>query len=147
MGMFNGSYSASNDYVIDNEDAVIQDWMKMEMFAELCAMDEDKRHTLLESPEYAEIRNKLLESGLINKISIYKLSKDSDLERRNSQAALILARQSNDGLYQRYSKLIQQKNAIKDQIMKRYGAKAALISKKAQREYIRANPITNLTLR
>lgn len=146
MGIYTGSYEHKNDYVIDNEEAVIQDWMKMEMFAELCNMSEEKRRNLLESPYYAELRNALLESGLINKISIFKLTKDSDLERRNSQAVMALARSSNDELYRRYTKLVQQKNALKDQLMRRYGAKAALVSKKAQREYIKANPITNYTL-
>lgn len=147
MGMFNTSFSSKNDNVVENEDAVIQDWMKMEMFAELCNMEEDKRRNLLESAAYSELRNALLESGLINKVSIFKLSKSSDLERRNSQAVMALARNSNDSLYQRYTKLVQQKNELKSQLMKRYGAKAALISKKAQREYIKVNPITNLTLR
>lgn len=146
MGIYTGSFSHSDDYVVENEDAVIQDWMKMEMFAELCNMSDEKRHNLLESPAYADLRNALLESGLINKISIFKLTKDSDLERRNSQAVMALARQSNDNLYKRYTQLVQQKNALKDQLMRRYGAKAALISKKAQREYIKANPITNYTL-
>ena len=145
MGIYDNHVSDNTEYDIDEE--AIRSCMEMELYSEIASMPDKERHMLLESPEYADVRKKLIESGLINKISILKLSKNSDLERRNSQAVMTLARQSNDPLYARYVKLVAAKNELKEQLGRRYGAKAALLSKKSQREYIKANPIGNFVLK
>jgi len=140
-------YTPIRDSAYDIDDEAIKYCMQEQLYSDIYNMSEKERHLLLEDPQYEPVRQAMIESGLINKISILKLSKESDLERRNSQAVMALARQDNSDLYKRYISLVAQKNKLKEQLRERYGSRARLLSMKSQKEYLKNNPIGNLVIR
>lgn len=143
MGIYDSNISIDND--IPNE--VIQECQELFLFDDLSRMPDKQRKELLESAEYADLRKAWMEAGLINKVSIMKLSKESDLERRESSAILALARANgHDADYAKYVKLKAETRRLKDNMRRRYGSKAKIVSKKSQKDYISKNGISNYIL-
>lgn len=139
----------SNVNLIDSEldDETKQIMFECWLFDDLSRLPDKQRKELLESAEYADVRKAWMEAGLINKVSIMKLSKESDLERRESSAILALARANgHDADYAKYVKLKAETRRLKDNMRRRYGNRAKLNARKGQKEYISKNGISNLTL-
>ena len=139
----------SNVNIISNDidDSVIKECMELFLFEDLARLPDKQRKELLESADYSDLRKAWMEAGLINKTSIMKLSKESDLERRESSAILALARANgHDADYAKYVKLKAETRRLKDNMRRRYGSKAKVVSKKSQKEYISKNGISNYVL-
>ena len=143
-----GIYDPTNNYEgveLTNEET--ENLMMQWFFDEVAHMPEEDRKRLLESPEMSEAREALMESGLINKTSIMKLSKESELERRNQLAVYALAKKDNDVNWQKFMRAQQMKKEAKEALNKKYNSKARMISKKTQREYIKKNKIGNYVIK
>lgn len=145
MGVYDGAFDSLDSSFISDE--LLTTVQEMYLYQDLAAMPEKDRREILTSPEYSELRQSWMEAGLINKTSIMKLSKESDLERRQSSAIMALAREHNDPDYIRYSKLKSQMNELKGKMGKRYGSKAKVLGAKSQKAYIKQNGISNLVLK
>lgn len=145
MGMYDGNLASMDTSFIN--DGLIKACQEMMLYQDLAAMPEEKRKKILENADYKEVRDAWMEAGLINKTSIMKLSKESDLERRTSTAVMALARENNDPDYIRYAKLKAQTRELKGRMSKRYSNKAKLLGKASQKEYIKQNGISNIILK
>lgn len=143
-----GIYDPTNNYEgveLTNEET--ETLMMQWFFDEVAHMPEVDRKRLLESPEMSETREALMESGLINKTSIMKLSKESELERRNQLAVYALAKKDNDVNWQKFMRAQQMKKEAKEALNKKYNSKARMISKKTQKEYLKKNKATNFVIK
>lgn len=143
-----GIYDPTNNYEgveLTNEET--ENLMMQWFFDEVAHMPEADRKRLLESPEMSDTREALMESGLINKTSIMKLSKESELERRNQLAVYALAKKDNDVNWQKFMRAQQMKKEAKEALNKKYNSKARMISKKTQREYLKKNKATNFVIK
>lgn len=88
----------------------------------------------------------LLEAKVLsNKRTLMRLSKESDLKRREVIAAIRMAREKNDPLF---AKLIKHKLLFKQnrqKIMAKYGSRASKAAIVGQKEYIKRMKNVNLT--
>jgi hypothetical protein len=126
----------------------MEDLMRDMLIDEIMSLPDEKRKAFCESPDFAELRTSLQEKGMINKTTLMRLSKDSDLERRSQLAAIALAKADNSPEYRKYEKAQRMKKEAREAMFKRYHSKATMTSKQAQREYIKkTGGISNIILR
>lgn len=92
------------------------------------------------------IGDALLEAKVLStKRSVMRLSKASDLKRRETIAAIMMAKAKGDTLY---GKLVKYKLLFKQtraKIVQKYGSKAAKAAIKGQKEYIKTMKNVNLS--
>ena len=88
----------------------------------------------------------LLEAKVLsNKRTMVRLSKESDLKRREVITAIHLARAKHDPLYNKLVKYKMLSKQTRQKIMAKYGSKASRVAVKGQKEYIKAMKNVNLT--
>lgn len=103
------------------------------MISELAAMSYDDRQAIFESESYA-----LLEKhGLIGKKTRVQLSKEDDLDRRETMAAFQLAKEGNDQLWNLLSMNRVKERDLIERIKKKYGSQAKRVAVIGQRDYIK----------
>lgn len=129
MGFFSGSYS--------NGDSVeIQDRQAFEeacMVAELAAMSTEEREAIFESEGYRMLEEK----GLIGKKTRVTLKKEDDLARRETMAAMQLAKEQNDVLFDKLALNRVKERELLGKIRAKYGTKAKRAAAIGQRDYIK----------
>lgn len=128
MGIYSNTYA--------NDDNAVQDMKALTeayIYDELAGQSDSVKKAFLESEECAVMEAK----GLIGKKTLVKLSKNDDINRRTTMAAMQLAKEKKDPLW---DKLV--KNRIKERqlltaIRKKYGAKAERAARVGQRDYLK----------
>ena len=123
----------SNAYTDDCEIKDIEAFQEAVMISELASMPYAERQAIFESESYA-----LLEKhGLIGKKTRVQLSKEDDLDRRETMAAFQLAKENNDTLWDLLSMNRVKERDLISKIRKKYGAKAKRAAVIGQRDYIK----------
>lgn len=89
-----------------------------------------------EKQELLESSDVLLEAKKISRRTIVRLNKNDDLTRRTGMAALQLAKDNNDNLWQKLVKNRIMERKLLAAIKKKYANKAQLVARKTQREYV-----------
>lgn len=79
----------------------------------------------------------MVEAGIIGKKTLVKLSKVDDLERRIGMAALQLAKDKSDPLFDKLVKVRVKEKELLDQINNKYINKATQVAKIGQRDYLK----------
>lgn len=128
MGIFtpNGSMTIDHEF---NKDELLESFI----YDEISRLSDEKRQEFVNS-EAAQV---MVEAGLIGKKTLVKLSKNDDLERRMGMAALQLAKDSNDILFDQLTKVRLKERELLDKINKKYEMKAAKAAKIGQKEYLK----------
>ena len=96
------------------------------------AEDAEKRE-LLESAEIALLEKK----NITNRKTLVRLNKNDDISRRTTMAALQIAKQKNDSLFNKLVKNRIMERKLLTAIKKKYGSVAQRAAIKGQREYIK----------
>ncbi len=78
----------------------------------------------------------MLEKGMIGKKTLVKLSKIDDLERRTGMAALQIAKDKGDYLFDQLAKIRMKEKEILDKIYAKYEMQAAKAAKIGQKNYL-----------
>lgn len=89
-----------------------------------------------EKQELLESSDVLLEAKKISRRTIVRLNKNDDLTRRTGMAALQLAKDNNDNLWQKLVKNRIMERKLLAAIKKKYANKAQLVARKTQRDYV-----------
>lgn len=79
----------------------------------------------------------MVEAGIIGKKTLVKLSKVDDLERRIGMAALQLAKDKSDPLFDKLVKVRVKEKELLDQINNKYINKATQVAKIGQKDYLK----------
>ena len=88
----------------------------------------------------------LLEAKVLsNKRTMVRLSKATDLQRRKTIAAIMMAKAKNDPLYKKLVKYQLLRKQTRAKIMEKYGNKAARAATIAQKQYLKTMKNVNLT--
>ena len=128
MGFFgNGTYSGTCD---------IQDMQTFEeacMIMELANMPAEERQAIFESESYQVLEEK----GLIGKKTRVTLNKNDDLERREMMAALQLAREAGDSLFDKLALNRVKEKELLSKIRVKYQGKAKRAAAIQQKDYIK----------
>lgn len=103
------------------------------MSEDLNKMSDEARSAVLESEEFEIIA----EAKKFKKKTIVKLNAKDDLARREAQAAIIIAGERNDPLYDKLAlNRVQEKKLLK-MIQSKYRTQAKKAAREAQRDYVK----------
>lgn len=125
-GIFNEGSSMDNDLNTD----LLQESL---LLAELSTFTEAQTKAFLES----EVCQSLLEAKKMRKNTIVRLGGRDDLSRRETLAALELARQAKDPLWAKLRMNRIKERELLGKIRGKYGTKAARTAKLDQKDYIK----------
>lgn len=138
MGVFsfNSHDSHEDDLDITEEEmAAVVDELKSIMLAEDIAygMSDSERKAFLESEEFEA----LTESKKFKKKTLVRLNKQDDLTRRADQAAIVIAGQKKDRLFDLLALNRQKERKLRALIFRKYKVQALKAAKTSQRDYIK----------
>ena len=126
MGLF------SNEYL--NESVNFSE-VNMDTLVEAYLVDEANHKWSDE--QIAEFCEALVEAKVLSKKTLVRLSKKDDLDRRRTMAAMELAKQANDPLFNKLVQIYAKKDELKSAILAKYGNKAEKVALAGQKEYIK----------
>lgn len=124
--IFGGVYQDNSDIALTNT------------FSEAVMYDSISHLSEAEVDEFlaSDKAEAMLEEGMVSRRTLVRLSKNDDLSRRTTMAAMELAKKANDSLWTQLVKVNRKKKSLVAQIVKKYGSKAAAMAKKSQKEFI-----------
>lgn len=132
MGLFSNEYlNESVNFSEVNMDTLVEAYLvdeanhkwSDEQIAEFCAP--------------GGIGEALVEAKVLSKKTLVRLSKKDDLDRRRTMAAMELAKQANDPLFNKLVQIYAKKDELKSAILAKYGNKAEKVALAGQKEYIK----------
>lgn len=94
--------------------------------------DEDRQEFI-----QSEACTALVEAGKFKRNTIVRLNKTDDLSRRTTMAAMQLAKENNDPLYEKLALNRVKERELLDQINAKYEQKATRLAKMGQNEFIK----------
>ena len=130
MGIYSSNYNESaQDFEIQDMDALGEAFI----YDDLSKLSDADKKAFLESEDCALLEAK----KLIGRKTLVRLSKNDDITRRTTMAAMQLAKERKDPLWE---KLV--KNRIKERqllaaIRKKYGAKGQRVARQGQKAYLK----------
>lgn len=129
MGFFSGNYVTEGSSDIQDIDA----FNEACMIAELAAMSQEDRNAIFESDGYQLLEQR----GLIGKKTRVTLNKDDDLSRRETMAAMQLAKEADDVLFGKLALNRVKEKQLINAIKTKYGTKAKRAAVIGQKDYIK----------
>lgn len=110
-----------------------------DQFLEQCIYDEISRLPEERIQEFvqSEQAQVMMEKGMISKRTLVRLSKTDDLERRTGMAALQLAKDANDVLFDQLVKNRIKEKELLEKINKKYYSKATKVAKIGQKDFLK----------
>lgn len=128
MGIFNSSFN--NDF---DEDLKYDELLETYIYDEISKLPDEKIQEFVHS----EAADAMMQKGLIGKRTLVRLSKADDMERRIGMAALQIAKDKDDPLWNQLAKIRERERDILDKINKKYENKARQSAKVGQKEYLK----------
>ena len=110
-----------------------KEMMGLYLIDEVARMSDDERKTFMESDEYKTLD----EARAFAKPQMIRLSKDSDLKRREKLEAFTLAREAKDPLWTKLVKNRVVEKQLIAKIMQKYGPKAKRAAMVHQKTYVK----------
>lgn len=128
MGIF-----SPNSMVMENELKDTNELLEAYIYDELSRLSDEKREEFVQS----EAAQAMLESGLISRKTLVRLSKNDDLERRIGMAAIQLSKEHDDVLYDQLVKVRIKERELLEKINNKYANKATRVAKIGQKDYLK----------
>lgn len=128
MGIFNSSFN--NDF---DEDLKYDELLETYIYDEISKLPDEKIQEFVHS----EAADAMMQKGIIGKRTLVRLSKADDMERRIGMAALQIAKDKDDPLWNQLAKIRERERDILDKINKKYENKARQSAKVGQKEYLK----------
>lgn len=128
-----GIYSLNEDA---NTNAGIQDERALQeafIFDELCKLSDAEVQAFIESDE----AKSMLEAGILTKKTLVRLTKQDDLSRRMTMAAMQFAKEADDPLYHQLKKVHIKERELRNKINNKYSSKSQRVAKIGQKEYLK----------
>ena len=113
------------------------------IFDELSGLPDERKQEFINSNEAAQ----MIEEGLIGKNTLVRLSKTDDLSRRIKLAALQIAEDKEDKLFEKWQYFRSKVKEYEDKIADKYSMKSTRMAKIAQRDYLKNNKISSAFMR
>lgn len=144
MGLFGPNRnSIQESYENDFQDVDMQKYISECIFDELSGLPDERKQEFINSNEAAQ----MIEEGLIGKNTLVRLSKTDDLSRRIKLAALQLAEDKEDKLFEKWQYFRSKVKEYEDKIADKYSMKSTRMAKIAQRDYLKNNKISSAFMR
>lgn len=129
MSIFSPNSNHGLDSELKNPEALLESYI----YDEISKLPDERQHEFARS----EQAQAMMESGIISKKTLVRLSKADDLERRIGMAALQLAKDSDDMLFDQLMKVRMKEKELLDKINKKYAKKAIKAAKIGQKDYLK----------
>lgn len=130
MGVYGPSNGELNlDATLQNPSTLIEAFC----YDDILRMPEDQRKAFIESGE----AQALVEKGMIGRKTLVKLSKSDDIERRIGMAAIQMAKEKNDPIYDQLIKNRIKERELLGKINNKYSNQALRVAKASQRDYLK----------
>ena len=144
MGLFGPNRnSIQESYENDFADVDMQKYISECILDELEGLPDERKQEFINSNEAAQ----MIEEGLIGKNTLVRLSKTDDLSRRIKLAALQLAEDKEDKLFEKWQYFRSKVKEYEDKIADKYSMKSTRMAKIAQRDYLKNNKISSAFMR
>lgn len=128
MGIFS-TENVSMDNELLNPDELLESYI----YDELSRLPDERRKEVLESEEMKALE----EARIISRKTLVRLSREDDYARRVKMAALQLAKDNNDVLFDKLAKNRIKERELLGKIVTKYGAKASKVAKIGQKAYLK----------
>jgi len=128
MGIFS-TENVSMDNELLNPDELLESYI----YDELSRLPDERRKEVLESEEMEALE----EARIISRKTLVRLSREDDYARRVKMAALQLAKNNNDVLFDKLAKNRIKERELLDKIVTKYGTKASRVAKIGQKAYLK----------
>ena len=129
MGIFSGNYNDIDHVTLKHPEALLEAYI----YDELSALSDSQKKAFLESEECAVMEAK----KLIGRKTLIRLSKSDDLNRRTTMAAMQLAKENKDPLWDKLVKNRVKERELLGKIRQKYSNKAQRAAKIGQREHLK----------
>lgn len=156
MGIFSESRSYMSNGFADqdqamgeelsiDEAAALHEYLYNQMLTEdLSELSESEQRAFLESEDY----QLLCEAKKFKKKTIVALNKNDDLSRRTAQAAIVIAGEKGDPLFDKLAENRKKEKLLLKTIKNKYKTQAVKAAKEAQRDYVKdANKAKMMTVK
>ena len=131
MGMFStGIITESIEQVFSDPNAIISQMIEMEV----SQLPQEK---IQEFCAPGGVGETLVAEGKLSKRTIVRLSKKDDLSKRKKMAALNLAKQNNDPLWDKLAMNRVKERELIAKIMAKYGNKAQKVAVQSQKDFLK----------
>lgn len=131
MGIFSG---AAIQEAEDFNEALLNEYDEMIITSEASRLPDEY---LKEFCSVGGFGNVLMEAGKMRKKTLVRLGKNDDLTRRETMAALLLAKKAKDPLFDKLALNRVKEKELLGKIRKKYGHKAGKLAKQGQKDYIK----------
>lgn len=139
MGIFGLDGINNNDFILEQELKNPNEFLEAMIYDEVVRLPDERRKEFCNSQE----AQAMMEAGLISRKTLVRLSKKDDLERRIGMAAIQMAKDSNDILYDQLIKTRIKERELLDKINTKYVSKATRLATVGQRDFLKQKlPIT-----
>lgn len=131
MGIFTtGMISESIENVFSDPNSIISQMIEMEV----SQLSDEK---IQEFCQPGGVGEQLVAEGKLYKKTLVRLSKKDDLSKRKKMAALNLARENNDPLWEKLALNRVKERELIAKIMTKYGNKAQKVAVKSQKDFLK----------
>lgn len=133
MGLYGGNVNTDEniDFSINQES--VNELTESFLYDTVSRMDDESRREFIQS----EACSVLVEAGKFKKNTIVRLNKTDDLSRRTTMAAIQLAKENNDPLYEKLALNRVKERELLGKINSKYEHKASRLAKIAQTDFIK----------
>lgn len=125
--------SAEPDLTTEELDAIANKLYEIMLSEAIAALDPETQEAVTESEAFEAF----CEAKRFKKKTIVKLNQKDDLQRRTSQAAIIIAGERNDPLFKKLELNRQKEKELLGQIKRKYNSQATKAAKVAQRDFVK----------
>lgn len=144
MGMFGPNrHSVNESFENEFADINVDEYISECIYDELSMLPDERKQEFIVSSEAAQ----MIEEGLISKNTIVRLSKADDLSRRIKMAALQIAKDKEDQLFEKWQFYRSKVNEYEQKIADKYAMKSTRLAKVGQKEYLKTNKISTTFFR
>ena len=131
MGIFSGDAIQAADSF---NEALLNEYDEMIISSEASRLPDD---ALREFCSVGGLGNVLCEAGKMRNKTLVRLGKNDDLNRRETMAAMLLAKKAKDPLFDKLALNRVKEKKLLGAIKNKYGYKAAKLAKQGQKDYIK----------
>lgn len=128
-----GIYSPQGQSTIDQDLKDPNELLEMYIYDELSHLSDEDKQAFINSNE----AQAMMEANLIKKSSLVRLTKNDDLSRRTTMAAMQLAKEADDPLWHQLAKNRIKERELLGKINHKYASKATRHAKLGQKAYLK----------
>ena len=132
MGIFSGSAVIAVEEEFD--ESLINEFQEAVIADRVAALDDESLAEFCSPNGYGSV---LVEAGKMRKKTLVRLGKNDDLSRRETMAAMTLAKRAKDPLWDKLALNRVKERELLGKIKQKYGNKANKLAKAGQKDYIK----------